>query len=225
MLENCYGKVPFVTPQTGGPRVSFARVRFRIPIIHPVVMLTGMKVEYNNGNEDHYLGKLQVMLDCEPFNDQEVTVQATYGLRDSGNGFDDLYDGEIYFVVVAESANMRAATILGRASGVGVAPAQDLTATQATAILDAFVGDSGTGGTKGLVPAPAAGYAAANKFLAANGRWEGVGNAQLADMGEATIKGRASGAGTGPPQDLTTPQATAILDAFVGDSGAGGTKG
>lgn len=37
--------------------------------------------------------------------------------------------------------------------------------------LAAFVGDSGSGGTKGVVPAPAAGDAAAGKFLKANGSW------------------------------------------------------
>lgn len=35
-----------------------------------------------------------------------------------------------------------------------------------------FVGDSGSGGQSGLVPAPAAGDAAAGKFLMANGDWE-----------------------------------------------------
>lgn len=40
-----------------------------------------------------------------------------------------------------------------------------------TALLPALVGDSGSGGTKGLVPAPSAGDAAANKFLKANGTW------------------------------------------------------
>jgi hypothetical protein len=45
------------------------------------------------------------------------------------------------------------------------------TATQATAALDAMVGDSGSGGTKGLVPAPASGDAAAGKFLGAGGTW------------------------------------------------------
>jgi hypothetical protein len=38
-------------------------------------------------------------------------------------------------------------------------------------MLDAMVGDSGSGGTKGLVPAPAAGDAAAFKFLMADGTW------------------------------------------------------
>lgn len=45
------------------------------------------------------------------------------------------------------------------------------TPTQVTADLDVVVGDSGSGGTKGLVPAPAAGDAAAGKFLKANGTW------------------------------------------------------
>jgi hypothetical protein len=48
---------------------------------------------------------------------------------------------------------------------------EDLTVTQATALLNAFVGDSGSGGTKGLVPAPASGDAAALKFLKADGTW------------------------------------------------------
>lgn len=43
-----------------------------------------------------------------------------------------------------------------------------------------------------------------------------VTNAKLADMGEATIKGRASGAGTGAPVDLTPTQARAILNVADG---------
>jgi hypothetical protein len=45
------------------------------------------------------------------------------------------------------------------------------TATEATALLNAVVGDSGSGGTKGLVPAPSAGDAAAGKYLKADGVW------------------------------------------------------
>lgn len=40
-----------------------------------------------------------------------------------------------------------------------------------TALLSAFTGDSGSGGVKGLVPAPASGDTAANKFLKADGTW------------------------------------------------------
>lgn len=38
-----------------------------------------------------------------------------------------------------------------------------------TALLNAVAGDTGTGGTKGLVPAPSSGDAAAGKFLKADG--------------------------------------------------------
>src|SRR5690349_13724700 len=54
---------------------------------------------------------------------------------------------------------------------------------------------------------------------------DAVTNAKAANMADSTIKGRAAGAGTGDPTDLTATQATAILNTMVGDSGAGGTKG
>ena len=72
-------------------------------------------------------------------------------------------------VTNAKLANMAQATIKGRASGAGTGDPTDLTGTQATAILDAVVGDSGAGGTKGLVPAPGAGDTSAGKFLKADG--------------------------------------------------------
>lgn len=40
-----------------------------------------------------------------------------------------------------------------------------------TKYIDNFVGDSGSGGVSGLVPAPAAGDASAGKFLKADGTW------------------------------------------------------
>jgi hypothetical protein len=68
----------------------------------------------------------------------------------------------------AKLANVATATIKGR-STAGTGDPEDLTATQATALLSAVVGDSGSGGTKGLVPAPGSGDAAAGKFLKADG--------------------------------------------------------
>lgn len=75
-------------------------------------------------------------------------------------------------VTNAKLANMAQATIKGRASGAGTGDPTDLTGTQATAVLDAFVGDSGSGGTKGLVPAPASGDA--TKFLRGDGTFVAV---------------------------------------------------
>lgn len=63
----------------------------------------------------------------------------------------------------------------GSAGFVGATGAGDYshrTPTQVTAALDAFVGDSGSGGTKGLVPAPTTGDA--TKYLKGDGTWASV---------------------------------------------------
>lgn len=53
---------------------------------------------------------------------------------------------------------------------------------------------------------------------------QSITNAQLAPVTSQTFKGRSS-AFTGPVQDLNATQATAILNEFAGDSGAGAPKG
>lgn len=204
-------------------------------------------------------------------------------------------------VSLAKFANFSANSILGNNTGSPATPAY-LTGAQVTAMLSAFVGDSGSGGTQGLVPAPAAGDGAAGKFLAATGLWTTVSTgsatwgmitgtlssqtdlqtalnlkantsslAAIATSGSATdlstgtlpaarmvaLTGDVTntvgtvattitaasvtlakmanlaansiiGNNTGSPATpiaLTVTQATAMLNAFVGDSGSGGTKG
>lgn len=52
-----------------------------------------------------------------------------------------------------------------------------------------------------------------------------VANADLADMAQATVKGRPAASGTGAPQDLTGTNLLSIVPVMVGDSGAGGVVG
>lgn len=88
---------------------------------------------------------------------------------------------EITWTKIASNTVGGATTLDGLSDVIITSPAADdfiiynsgsfvnRTKAQATASLDAFVGDSGSGGTKGLVPAPGSGDAAAGKFLHANG--------------------------------------------------------
>jgi len=72
-------------------------------------------------------------------------------------------------VTNAKLANMTGPTVKGRSSGTG-APS-DLDMATLNGMLPDMVGDSGSGGTHGLVPAPTSGSAAAKKFLRADATW------------------------------------------------------
>lgn len=74
-------------------------------------------------------------------------------------------------VTLGMLAQIATARFLGRTSA-STGDVEELTAAQATALLNAFVGDSGSGGTKGLVPAPASGDA--SKYLKGDGTWATV---------------------------------------------------
>ncbi len=72
-------------------------------------------------------------------------------------------------VANSQLAQMAQSTIKGRAASSGTGDPVDLTATQATAILNVMTGDLGSGGLKGLVPAQSTGDA--TKFLNGAGTW------------------------------------------------------
>ncbi len=71
-------------------------------------------------------------------------------------------------VTNAKLTNVSTGTFKARATG-GSGSIEDLTSAQAAALLPAYIGDSGAGGVKGLVPAPALGEAAL--FLRGDGIW------------------------------------------------------
>ncbi|MFN4201890.1 MAG: hypothetical protein ACK4GM_02395 [Tabrizicola sp.] len=139
-------------------------------------------------------------------------------------------------VTNAKLADMATATIKGRASA-GTGDPEDLTAAQATALLDTF-----TSGAKGLAPASGGGT---TNFLRADGTWAapaGGGGISDGDKGDITVSGSGTvwtidagavtlgkladittdsflgrdSAGTGAPEVLTPTQARAILNVADG---------
>jgi hypothetical protein len=138
-------------------------------------------------------------------------------------------DGNWLKIATSAIADQSGKTLLANTTGSAGAVSA-VAISSITTELTAVVGDSGSGGTKGLVPAPASGDASAGKFLKADGLWavptttigtNVVTNSMLAQVATAIFKGRTT-AGTGNVEDLTVTQATAMLNLF---STAATTKG
>ena len=98
-------------------------------------------------------------------------VQAAINELDNEKVSDDLFDANTILKADVDDTplalTVAASTIVGRAAAGNISA---LTSTQATAILDAMVGDSGAGGTKGLVPTPSIGDA--TRFLGGDATWK-----------------------------------------------------
>lgn len=77
-----------------------------------------------------------------------------------------------YALFIGYAAGVVRVVYFPQDSGAGIAIRRAASEAAQTALLSAVVGDSGSGGTKGLVPAPAAGDAAAGKFLKADGTFD-----------------------------------------------------
>ena len=101
-------------------------------------------------------------------NTGDQTITLTGDVTGSGTGS---FAATIAAGVVtnAKLADMTGTVIKGRSSGTG-AP-NDLSMASVNAMLPVFVGDSGSGGTQGLVLAPTSGSGAAHKFLRADAQW------------------------------------------------------
>jgi hypothetical protein len=81
---------------------------------------------------------------------------------------------------------------------------------------DPFVGDSGSGGVQGVVPAPAAGDAAAAKYLHADGTWKAVAGGSVAQRTGSAIAFDSPAVYNDPLAPVSTAVALDLSGAVVG---------
>jgi hypothetical protein len=85
-----------------GPRQTSSDVAVPAPVAAATAILTGFNVSFAPNEGDHHLGNLDVRLDADLISSTSVRVTATFGLRDWSGNWDDQYEGQIFFAVVAE---------------------------------------------------------------------------------------------------------------------------
>ena len=116
------------------------------------------------------LATLKTDLGLTGTNSGDQTITLTSDVTGSGTGsFATTIAADA--VTNTKLANMATATFKGRTTA-GTGDPEDLSATQATALLNVMVGDAGAGGTKGLVPTPVTGDA--TKFLRGDGTFVAI---------------------------------------------------
>lgn len=200
-------------------------------VIDPGTSPANRKITVDNFQKSlNQVGKVVI---TQPATGSTLTIQDGFTLTANGNavvsgtntGDQDLsglvtkatYDANT--ILKADADNTPLALTVGENTIVGRITAGVITAltgTQVTAILDNFVGDLGAGGTKGLVPAPAAGDATAGKFLKADGSWVAPGAATATKLETARSIYGNSFDGTA---DLTQ-----VIASTYGGTGNGFTK-
>jgi hypothetical protein len=129
------GSLDFSLPLSGsGPRPASTTVVFPRAVNTAVAGLTGYAAEYSGGN-DHHVGLLEIKLDTT-INDNTVTVDGRFGLRDWSGNWDDEYDGSIDFVVVADLVPVGAPPPRGDLSVTGMELNQAVQFFRSASFLD-----------------------------------------------------------------------------------------
>jgi hypothetical protein len=97
------GSVAFGPISGRGPQVVDATVIFPTEVKTATALLTGFIAEFSAHN-DHHLGQLDIQIAVARggIKGRNVEVKATLGLRDWSGEWDDMYDGQIFFAVLAE---------------------------------------------------------------------------------------------------------------------------
>ena len=123
-------------------------------------------------------------------------------------------------VTNAKLAQAPANTLKGNNTG-STANELDLTTTQVISMLPTFGGDSGSGGTQGLVPAPPAYSNGSGEFLSASGSWVSVDQSKPNPSSFAFVKSLANSGGVGTYKMESTTIFTSITTGHTYAIGVG----
>lgn len=101
LIDN--GTARFNADSGSGPRTEREEVIFASPVSQATAIVRGFDVAFSPP-KDHHFGQLEVRVDAtiDSLAPERVWVDVTYGLRDWSDEWNDKYEGEIHFTVVAE---------------------------------------------------------------------------------------------------------------------------
>jgi hypothetical protein len=99
-MEISTGSISFGRFSQNGPRTSFEDVTLSRAPAQATAIMTGMRAAFTRSDGDHELGNLEVRL-SSTLTGSTVRVTATFGLRDWSGEWDDEYEGQVFFAVIA----------------------------------------------------------------------------------------------------------------------------
>jgi len=99
-MEVRAGSLSFPRARDIGPRIERATFNFTRPVRQAVAALSGTGFGFSP-RDDHHLGVVNVRLGTS-IDDDVVTVEGTFGVRDWSDEWDDDYEGTIQFILLAD---------------------------------------------------------------------------------------------------------------------------
>jgi hypothetical protein len=98
-MEQRTGSLTFPRSDENGPRTAAQAFNFTAPVDQAVAILTGTDFGFSRPDGDHHVGRITTLLDVE-LDDDVVTVQGTFGVRDWSGDWDDDYQGTLSIIGV-----------------------------------------------------------------------------------------------------------------------------
>lgn len=84
-----------------GSRTANRVFNFTSPVRQAVAVLTGTDFGFSQADGDHHVGRVTTLLDVA-VDDDVVTVEGTFGVRDWSGDWDDDYEGSLQFLLLAD---------------------------------------------------------------------------------------------------------------------------